>query len=114
MRLIQETGWGNAMRYLLTADEINATEALRMGLVQDVVEPGKQLQRALQIAETVAAHAPLGVYATLKSARLTRRQGEDAAFARLLPDLIPLMKTEDVQEGLRAFMERRAGKFTGK
>lgn len=43
MRLIQETGWGNAMRYLLTADEINATEALRMGLVQEVVEPGKQL-----------------------------------------------------------------------
>ncbi len=114
VRLIQEVGWGNAMRYLLTADEINAAEALRIGLVQEVVEPGKQLERALQIAETIAAQAPLGVYATLKSARLVRRQGEDAAFARLLPDLIPLMKSEDMQEGLRAFMERRPGKFAGK
>ncbi len=114
VRLIQEVGWGNAMRYLLTADEINAAEALRMGLVQEVVEPGKQLERALQIAETIAAQAPIGVYATLKSARLVRSQGEPAAFARLLPDLIPIMKTEDVQEGLRAFMERRPGKFAGK
>ena len=85
-----------------------------MGLVQEVVEPGMQLERAIQIAETIAAQAPLGVYATLKSARIARAQGEAAAFARLLPDLMPIMKTEDVQEGLRAFMERRPGNFKGR
>src|SRR6185436_14216810 len=59
VRLIQEIGWGNAMRYLLTGDEFNATEALRIGLVQGVVEPGKQVERAVEIAETIAAQAPL-------------------------------------------------------
>ncbi|RJO65400.1 MAG: enoyl-CoA hydratase [Myxococcales bacterium] len=114
VRLIQEVGWGNAMRYLLTGDEITAEAALRLGLVQDVVEPGKQLDRAIEIAETIAEQAPLGVQATLASARLARAQGEPAANARLLPDLIPLMATEDMQEGFRSFMERRKATFSGR
>ena len=114
VRLIQEVGWGNAMRYLLTGDEISAMEALRIGLVQEVVEPGRQLERAVEIAETIAAQAPLGVYATLTSARLARAQGEAAAIGRLLPDLAPLMASEDVQEGLRSFLERRPAQFKGR
>jgi enoyl-CoA hydratase/carnithine racemase len=114
VRLIQEIGWSNAMRYLLTADDIPAAEAHRMGLVQELVEPGRQLDRAIEVAGVIAAQAPLGVYATLKSARIARAQGEAAAFARLLPDLMPIMKTEDVQEGLRAFIERRPGNFKGR
>ncbi len=47
IRLVQELGWGNAMRILLTADEVSAQEALRIGLVQEVVAAGTQLQRAL-------------------------------------------------------------------
>jgi enoyl-CoA hydratase/carnithine racemase len=113
VRLIQEVGWSNAMRYLLTGDEISAEEAYRMGLVQEVVEPGKQLERAAEIAECIAAQSPLGVQATLASARLTRSQGEQAAMARLLPDLIPIMKSEDVKEGLQSFIERRQAKFKG-
>ena len=114
VRLIQEVGWSNAMRYLLTADEISAREAYRMGLVQEVVEPGKQFDRALEIAETVAAQAPLGVKATLMSARMTRSQGEQAAIARLLPDLIPIMTSEDAMEGLQSFLERRKANFKGR
>jgi enoyl-CoA hydratase/carnithine racemase len=114
VRLIQEIGWGNAMRYLLTADEISAETALRLGLVQEVTPPGQQLERAVAIAETIAAQAPLGVYATLRSARLARAHGEAAAIARLLPDLQPLLASADVQEGLRAFLERRPGRFIGR
>lgn len=114
VRLIQEVGWGNAMRYLLTADEFSAEEAYRIGLVQVVVEPGRHVEAALQIAQTIAAQAPLGVYATLKSARLARAQGETAALARLLPDLQPLMQSQDVQEGFQSFIERRTAVFTGK
>jgi enoyl-CoA hydratase len=114
VRLIQEVGWGNAMRYLLTADSFSAEEAYRMGLVQAVVEPGQQVEKAIELAETVAAQAPLGVYATLKSARLARTQGEPTAVARLLPDLQPLMGSEDVREGLQSFMERRPARFAGK
>ncbi|MCP4214551.1 MAG: crotonase/enoyl-CoA hydratase family protein, partial [bacterium] len=114
VRLIQEVGWGNAMRYLLTADEITAGEALRIGLVQEVVEPGKQLEKAAVIAKTIADQAPLGVRATLESARLSRAESEAAAMKRLLPDLIPIMTSDDAAEGLKSFIERRKAKFTGK
>lgn len=65
------------------------------------------------VADPVQRQAPLGVQATLRSARLARLDGEAAAAERLLPDLMPLMKSRDVQEGLAAFIERREAKFTG-
>jgi enoyl-CoA hydratase/carnithine racemase len=102
------------MRYLLTADDFSAEEAYRIGLIQAVVEPGEQIEAAFQIAQTNATQAPLGVYATLKSARIARIQGETAALARLLPDLQPLMQSEDVQEGIQSFIERRTAEFKGK
>ncbi len=114
LRLGQEIGWGNAMRYLLTADEFGADEAYRLGLVQAVVEPGRQFDRALEIAHRVATRAPLGVYATLASARCAKEDGLKAAAARLLPDLMRIMPSEDVQEGLNAFLERREAAFIGR
>ncbi len=111
-RLVSTAGWGNAMRWLLTGDEFDAQEALRIGLVQEVVEPGKQLERAIQIAETIAAQAPLGVQATIASAR--RSVVEEAAARALLPELMKLMASEDAAEGMMSFLERRAAKFQGK
>jgi enoyl-CoA hydratase len=113
-RLHREIGWGNALRYLLTADEIPAAEALRLGLVQEVIETGRQFDRALQIAETVSRQAPLGVQATLASARRARLEGERAAVARLLPDLMPIMASDDAAEGIQSFIERREARFKGK
>jgi enoyl-CoA hydratase len=114
VRLMQEIGWGNAMRYLLTADEFSAEDAFRMGLVQEVTEPIKQFDRALEIAKTISARAPLGVQATLASARLARTKGDEAALARLIQDLIPLMTSEDVAEALQAFIQRREPNFKGR
>jgi enoyl-CoA hydratase/carnithine racemase len=102
------------MRWLLTGDELSAAEALRIGFVQEVVAPGAQLSRARELAETVAAQAPLGVYATLASSRAALPEAERAAAARLLPELVPIMQSDDVAEGLRAFLERRPGRFTGR
>jgi len=114
VRLYREIGWGNAMRYLLTADEISGAEALRLGLIQELTEPGRQFERALEIAEKVARQAPLGVQASLKSARQARIEGERAAIARLLPDLVPIMKSEDAAEGIQSFIERRDARFKGR
>jgi enoyl-CoA hydratase len=114
IRLQQEIGWGNAMRYLLTGDEISAEDAFRLGLIQEVTGPGKQFERALELAQAIADQAPLGVQASLRSARIARDQGAEQATARLLPDLQPIMQSEDVLEGVRSFMERRKARFSGR
>jgi len=114
LRFPREVGWANAMRWLLTGDEFEAAEAHRIGLVQEVTEHGAQLERAVALAEVIAAQAPLGVYATLAASRHALPGSEGPAAARLLADLRPLMASEDVQEGLRAFLERRPGRFRGR
>lgn len=114
IRLVREGGWGNAMRYLLTADEFDAHEACRVGFVQEVVPAGSELERATEIAERIADQAPLGVQAALKSSRIYTTEGEQAAVDRLLPDLLPIMDSEDVQEGVMSFIERRKAIFRGR
>ena len=113
-RLVREAGWGNAMRYLLTADEFGAAEALKMGLVQEVTEPGHQLDRAVAIAERIATHAPLAVQATIRSARLAIEKGEATAAARIHEDMPAILASDDFREGLASFRERRAANFSGK
>ena len=61
MRFVDRGGWGNAMYHLLTSDEFDATEAHRIGLVQEVVPAGTQLERAIEIAEVICTTAPLAI-----------------------------------------------------
>lgn len=114
LRLPQIAGWGDAMRWLLTGDLFDAAEALRIGLVCEVTPPAYLLARAREIAATVARQAPLGVQATLRSARACEREGVDAAAAALQGETRALMASEDAAEGLRSFVERRDGRFTGR
>lgn len=114
IRLPQVAGWGNAMRWLLTGDLFDAAEAHRIGLVQEVVEPGAQKAAGLAIAKTIAARAPLGVRATIASARASMEDGADAAAALLLVQARALMGSEDAAEGLRSFVERRDASFKGR
>jgi len=107
-------GWGNAMRFLLTAEEFGAAEALRIGLVQEVVPAGAQLSRATEIARRIAAQAPLGVQATLASSRLAEQRGPAAAIEQLPEDLARILRSEDAGEGLRSFVERRPATFQGR
>jgi enoyl-CoA hydratase len=109
-----QLGWGNAMRFLLTAEEFGAAEALRIGLVQEVVPPGTHVQRATELAQLIARQAPLGVQATLASARAGLGGGPAAArdcIAALLPGML---RSQDAAEGLRSFIERRPAHFTGR
>jgi enoyl-CoA hydratase len=113
MRFVERAGWGNAQRYLLTGDEFDAAEAYRLGFVQEVVAAGRQLARALEIAQTIAAQAPLAVRASLASSRRYAERGPlgmkddmDAVQRRLA-------QSEDAAEGVRSFVERRAARFTG-
>jgi enoyl-CoA hydratase/carnithine racemase len=114
VRMVALMGWGNAMRYLLTGDEFDAREAYRIGLVQEVTPAGQHVERAIAIAETIAAQAPLAVRATLLSARKSVMEGYAAALAALLAQYHELEKSEDAKEGLRSFIERRSARFSGR
>lgn len=114
LRLPQQMGWGNAMRYLLTGDYWYAPESLRLGLVQEVVPAGEQLARAREVAAKIAQAAPLGVQNVLRSARKAWNEGEVAAAGELFTSLQPVMQSEDAAEGIRSFIERRQAVFTGR
>lgn len=114
VRMVQEFGWGNAQRYLLTGDEFDAQEALRIGMVQEVVAADALMDRGLALAERVAAQAPLGVYGSLRSSRLAVERSTHDAVERMMPDLAPLMSSDDVREGVQSFVERREARFTGR
>lgn len=113
LRFPQVAGWSNAMRYLLTGDFFDAEEAKRLGMVQEVVEPGKQLDRAIEIATTIAKQAPLAVQASRECALKGYQEGWDAGVAVLRPTVQRLSATADAQEGIRSFVERREANFTG-
>ena len=86
IRYVQRAGWGNAMYHLLRADEFDADEAYRIGLVQEVVEPGSQAERAVELAREIAACAPLALQHTIANARLALDEDEPAAIAALPAD----------------------------
>jgi len=114
IRFPRAAGWGNAMRWLLTGDLFDAREAHRMGLVQEIVPDGRQLHRALELAERIAAQAPLAVQATLASARTALRDGQSAAEAELQPALARLAASTDARIGMEAFLSRTPAEFEGR
>lgn len=114
IRLPEIAGWGNAMRWLLTGDKFDAHEALRIGLIQEIVPVAELRDKAIEIAHTVAKRAPLGVWATLRSSRTAQLKGTEAAVAELLVIARELMDSEDAAEGIRSFLERREGDFKGR
>lgn len=114
VRFVERGGWGNAMYHLLLCDEFNAEEARRIGLVQEIVEPGKQLDRAMEIAERIAGLAPLAIRATKANALKYAKKGEEAAIAEFPAIRHRLANTNDAAEGVASFVEKRAPKFTGR
>jgi enoyl-CoA hydratase len=116
LRLPRATGWGNAMRWLLTGDEFDATEAHRIGLLQEVAPDAAVAKtRAVELAHVIADRAaPLGVQATLASAQRAATEGDAAVIDALRPEVTRLFGTADAAEGVQSFVERRAAQFAGR
>ena len=111
IRMPQRSGWTNAMRYLLTGDQFDGNEAVRIGMISELAEEPVAL--AITIATTISEQAPLAVQETLKNARLSLENQEEAKNS-LTPAAIKLMNTNDAHEGLQSFIERRKAQFKGK
>ena len=114
IRFPRAVGWGNAMRWILTGDMFDATEAHRIGLVQEVVPDGEQYARGLELAQRIAAQAPLAVQSALANARLAVRDSDAAAEAALQPELVRLASSEDAAIGMEAFVSRTPAEFVGR
>ena len=103
-----------ALELLLTGEPIDAARAYEVGLVNRVV-PGGELRAAVQaLAETIAANAPLSVRAAKEMVyrAAVGRSEDDVAIADAIWE--PVYRSEDAQEGPRAFGERRAPQWKGR
>jgi enoyl-CoA hydratase len=112
VRLRRQIPYTMAMELLLTAREVPAAEALRVGLIGHVVPDGKALERALEIAAVIAANGPLAVEAILRSVRETEGMSEVDGLARELEIGWPIFSTNDAAEGQKAFAEKRPPDYT--
>lgn len=113
-RMAERAGWGNAMKILLTGDEFTAQDAYRFNFVQEVVPVGQELIRAIEIAERIAAQAPLAVQATMENARIALTYGWQAAQAKIIATQQRLYNSDDAKEGVQSFVEKRAARFAGR
>lgn len=107
-------GLQNALRLTYTGEMIDADEALRLGYVLDVVEPGDLLDRAHRLAESVAAGSPHShrLIKSLTYEGLTASVGEH--MIRHTEAMAASFRSDDHREGVAAFLERRSPRFTGR
>jgi enoyl-CoA hydratase len=113
-RLPRVIGLGGALRLILTGELISAQEALRLRLVEEVTEPAALLDRAMQLAGTVASRSPVAVTAAKEATRAALSLPLDDGL-KLESALFQLcFSSADKAEGVRAFLEKRAAEFTGR
>jgi enoyl-CoA hydratase len=113
-RLPRLIGRGAALRLMLTAQIVDAPEALRLGLVEEVVPAADLMQRARALAETISTMAPLAVAGVLEAvARGDVRSLEEGQRAEA-EIFGRLCATADKHEGLTAFLEKRSPTWQGK
>jgi enoyl-CoA hydratase len=113
-RLPRIVGKGNALHLLLTGETIDAREALRIGLVSKVVPQDQLLADAEQLLRTILANGPVAVKLVIEAVHrgleMTLEEGLE-----LEADAFGLVAaTEDMKEGLSAFLEKRAAAFRGR
>lgn len=106
-KLVHQIGHVHAMRLLLTAENIDAEEALRIGLVNEVLPADEVVERAIATAEMIAANSPMAVQAVKRfvSSGIAEAAQEREPFEQALGDAV--RASPDFTEGVSAFRERR-------
>jgi enoyl-CoA hydratase len=112
--LPRQIAWTHAHEIMLTARPFSAARALEIGVVNRVVEREKLLDAAFDLADAVAANAPLAVQATRAGVREMLTMPLEQAYRRQEELGRPLRKTEDAREAQRAFVEKRKANWKGR
>ena len=113
-RLPRLVGEGYAMKMILTGDFIPAAEALRIGLVDEVVPRDKLLDRALELANKIAEKSPVAVKLAREAIKAARKGNLEEGL-ELEGNLFAVgFSSEDKEEGVAAFLEKRKPSFKGR
>ncbi len=113
-RLPRLVGLGTAYKLLYTGEMVGAEEALRIGLVDEVVPPDQLMTRVRELAGTIADKSPVALQLIKEAVRASVRQPLDEGL-RLETSLFGLaFSSEDKKEGVSAFLAKRKAEFTGK
>ena len=113
-RLTRLVGEGKAMELILTGEIINAQAALTIGLVNHVV-PADQLQtKTLEIATRISEKSPIALQLAKEAVKLASRSNLDEGLRREVDLFALCFSTEDKDEGVSAFLEKRKPAFKGK
>lgn len=107
-------GWSKAAEIIFTGRTLSAQESLDLGLVSRVVPAGEVAAEARKLALEIAGNAPLAVQASKRLMRMGLSEGFDEHVHHVFLQLLPLLRTEDALEGMKAFMEKRDPKYVGK
>lgn len=106
-------GYGQALRLLLLGESVEADAALKMGLVEEVVDDSEVLTRALAIASKIASFSPIATQAVKASVRAALSMPLEAGLRYENEIHVICMSAKDRLEGIKAFQEGRTAKFSG-
>ena len=114
LRLARATTLGFAKELVLTGRQVGAEEALERGLVTAVHEPGELMEKTLEHCRTLAAKSPLALAYAKEAVNLALQGDHRANLATEARLFAMLFATEDQQEGMAAFAEKRTPEFRGR